>query len=246
MLIKNKGSWKIAYADFITAQMILFLILWITSSTPKEELKEISNYFNSNQDKFSDKKNGQNKDDYYKNHTRFNNDSVEQKNRLNDIRDKNKEILSNILQNIKNSNLSKEYSDLIKVYWDDAVIIEIVDTNNRSIFKDLSCELNQHALPLLRKIVNILQYQNRHITIDGHATILPSSKIDGWQLSFKRANKIREYMDKYLSKGQIIKVSGNNDNDMLEKHDRSNPNNMRITITLIAHDALKKQQKILP
>jgi len=39
------GSWKIAYADFITAMMAFFLVMWLVSIVPKEELKGIAEYF---------------------------------------------------------------------------------------------------------------------------------------------------------------------------------------------------------
>ena len=39
------GAWKIAYADFVTAMMAFFLLLWLLSSVPQEQLEGISNYF---------------------------------------------------------------------------------------------------------------------------------------------------------------------------------------------------------
>lgn len=39
------GSWKIAYADFMTAMMAFFLVMWILSLVPKQDLKEIADYF---------------------------------------------------------------------------------------------------------------------------------------------------------------------------------------------------------
>lgn len=39
------GSWKIAYADFITAMMAFFLVMWLISIVPREELKGIAEYF---------------------------------------------------------------------------------------------------------------------------------------------------------------------------------------------------------
>ncbi|MFC3332202.1 flagellar motor protein MotB [Paenalcaligenes hominis] len=42
---RHGGSWKIAYADFMTAMMAFFLVMWILTLVPREELKEIADYF---------------------------------------------------------------------------------------------------------------------------------------------------------------------------------------------------------
>jgi chemotaxis protein MotB len=39
------GAWKVAYADFVTAMMALFMVLWLLASTDQKSRKEISNYF---------------------------------------------------------------------------------------------------------------------------------------------------------------------------------------------------------
>src|SRR6187551_2864765 len=39
------GAWKVAYADFVTAMMALFIVLWLLAQTDKELQKEISEYF---------------------------------------------------------------------------------------------------------------------------------------------------------------------------------------------------------
>ena len=39
------GAWKVAYADFVTAMMAFFLLLWLLSSVPQEQLEGVSNYF---------------------------------------------------------------------------------------------------------------------------------------------------------------------------------------------------------
>ena len=41
------GAWKVAYADFVTAMMALFMVLWLLASTDQQSRKEISNYFRS-------------------------------------------------------------------------------------------------------------------------------------------------------------------------------------------------------
>ena len=41
------GAWKIAYADFVTAMMAFFLLMWLLGSTTKGDLKGISDYFNT-------------------------------------------------------------------------------------------------------------------------------------------------------------------------------------------------------
>ena len=132
------------------------------------------------------------------------------------------------------------------MYWNNGVSIEIFDSYNRELFKPLTSELNPYSLPLLRKIANVLQYQNNYITIDGHATLNPDSTIDPWLLSFTRANKIKQYLEKYLKTSQIIKIIGNSDKDLVYTQNRDHPNNMRITITILNNDALQKKYCNIP
>ena len=40
------GSWKVAYADLVTAMMAFFLLMWLLSNAPQEKKEEIANYFN--------------------------------------------------------------------------------------------------------------------------------------------------------------------------------------------------------
>jgi flagellar motor protein MotB len=155
-------------------------------------------------------------------------------------------VLSNVLQNIKKSDIQKEFADNLCVYWHNGVVIEISDTCNRPLFAHLSDELMPWAPLLLEEIASkVLKYQSHHMTVDGHASVR-GRKVDCWSLSFRRANTVRHHIEPYLAKGQLIKVIGNGDADLLIKDKPYDPSNMRIAITLVDKKSLPKRQQSLP
>lgn len=249
---KPTGGWKIAYADFITSMMILFLMLWIMAEAPQEDLRAIGNYFNKSSlstkttsDAILQKEidnSGKNtfvQDNFIKS---FDWSEIS----LHKLSCEDKNLFSSVLEIIKVSHLREEYPENIHIYWRDGLVIEMLDSSNRAIFKDLTSEINLHAMPIIKKIVKILQHQSHHITIDGHATLKKDTRIDPWLLSFERANQIKKYIEKYLHKSKIIKVNANSDQDLLDAAFRNNPHNMRITITLLNSESLKKQHLCMP
>lgn len=245
--MKNKGgTWKIAYADFVTAMMILFLTLWISSIQSKKKLEAIESYFkNPLSTKY---------------HTLKTYPTVDPNNQLSildqDLKNsyttqkllintKQRQALNVFLHYLRKYNIDKEYPDNISVRWNKGIIMEVTDSYNRPFFKDLTSEIMPYAADLLSKIVSLLKTQNSYITIDGHATLVQGSNLDPWLLSFERANKIKQYIEKKLP-NIVIKVSSNSDKSLLDVKNRSNPINTRITIKLISPEELNNQHLTMP
>jgi chemotaxis protein MotB len=238
---KIQGTWKIAYADFITALMVLFLMLWLVGTIPEEDLLGISEYFSETPTN--------KKIDYAS-------QSVTQQNfqiqdtlsmvSLSDLPSKDREMFATILQSVKESDVQKEFADNMCVYWHNGVVVEIFDTHNRSLFVSSTANLQPWAVQLINtfgsKVVNC---QKDYIVIDGHASKMARNS-DCWNLSFCIANVVRRYLEKYAREDQILKVTGNGDRDLIDKNSPNSPCNMRISITFVDKKFVSKRQRSFP
>lgn len=247
---KARGTWKIAYADFITALMLMFLLLWLIASVAKEDLQGISLYFSgavssptlpiSHEGKVNQ---------HYKEVLGFDNLLEVPPSMLNatlGIPKVDMQVLSNVLESIRQSEIQSEFADNVCVYWHNGIIIEVFDTYGRPLFEQATDELKPWAPNLLKEIATkVLKHQPYHITIDGHASVR-TRQADCWSLSFRRANTVRHHIEPYLAKGQVIKVIGSGDTDLLLKDKPHDPCNMRISITLVDTKSLHKRQQSLP
>lgn len=245
---KLRGTWKIAYADFITALMLMFLLLWLISSIAVEDLQVMSRYFNGMPSNVvCTQEHGSHKPG--KKALGFENLLEASPSMLRPIPGVSQEdmkTLSNVLQNIRKSDIEKEFADNLCVYWHNGVVIEISDTCNRALFAPSTDELMPWAPWLLKEVASkVLKHQSHHMTIDGYASVR-ARNADCWSLSFRRANAVRHYIEPYLTKGQLIKVIGNGDADLILKDKPYDPSNMRVTITLVDKKSLPKRQQSLP
>lgn len=251
---KARGTWKIAYADFITALMVMFLLMWLIGSVAKEDLQGISKYFNGIPQISSYSPRSRESGEV--GHGKYVREVLGSENLLDlpaselklipSVPNEAMEVVSNVLESIRQSNIQKEFADNVCVYWHNGVVIEVFDTHGRALFASSTSELMPWSRILLKEIaVNVLKHQPRHVTIDGHAAV-SSKNVDCWLLSFQRANSVRQHIAPHLDKQQIIKVTGNGDADLLVKDNPNDPSNMRISITIVDTNSLRYRQQNLP
>jgi chemotaxis protein MotB len=234
------GTWKIAYADFITALMVLFLMLWLVGAIPESDLKGISEYFSETNQNLNQLPQNIHKQD---SHLRDNQDLFASNK---DLSSNEKEMLSKMLQSIKDSEAEKEFADNFCVYWHNGVVIELFDTYNRPLFVSSTANLQPWAVKLVEVFgAKVLKHQKDYIVIEGHAALGARSS-DCWNLSFCRANVVRRYLGKYLRSDQILKVTGNGDMDLIDKSNPDSPVNMRISIILLDKNFVHQRQRSLP
>lgn len=223
------GAWKVAYADFVTAMMAFFLMMWLINATTEEQKGGIADYFSPDVPMSARSAAG---------------DGMltgESMLTPGDFADDESDTDFAQVQVALNEQLNgdAEPGDLTQHLFihmtDDGLVIEIVDIANRNLFESGS------AVPsaLLRKIVKVLspvigQARNR-IGISGHTDstrFSTASGYDNWELSSDRANVMRRLMkDSGVSRGRFVEVNGRADTQPLST-DQNAPENRRVSVTL--------------
>ena len=258
------GAWKIAYADFVTAMMAFFLLMWLLGSTAKGELQGISDYFSSplkvamaggdgSGNSSSVIPGGGN--DLSKVHGQVRrSDSDAEKARRQSIDTARAERAKQDAQRIKtlqakidaliteNPRLN-EYKSQIRIdVTPDGLQIQIVDDQNRPMFDSGSAMVKPYMRDILREIGAALNGVENRVSLAGHTDAVPYSNSDrgysNWELSSDRANATRrELVAAGMPDAKLARVVGLAASDLLEPDNPRSAANRRITITVLTREA---------
>lgn len=250
------GAWKIAYADFVTAMMAFFLLMWLLGSVSKGNLKGISDYFsnplkvaNSGGEGAGDAtsliKGGGN--DITKQAGQVNKGSpaaeeaARDKRRLSDLKKKFEALMEDKAQT--NSKLSQYKSQLKLDMVAEGLRIQIVDEQNRPMFKSGSSDLEPYARDILNEIGKLLNDVPNDLSVSGHTDATPfaggQNGYSNWELSSDRANAARRQMiaGGGMEGKKVLRVNGFSDEVPIDKGNIYNPVNRRISIVVLNKDA---------
>ena len=258
------GAWKIAYADFVTAMMAFFLLMWLLGSTAKGELQGISDYFSSplkvamaggdgSGNSSSVIPGGGN--DLSKVHGQVRrSDTDSEKARRQSIDAARAERAKQDAQRIKtlqakidaliteNPRLN-EYKSQIRIdVTPDGLQIQIVDDQNRPMFDSGSAMVKPYMRDILREIGAALNGVENRVSLAGHTDAVPYSNSDrgysNWELSSDRANATRrELVAAGMPDAKLGRVVGLAASDLLEPGNPRSATNRRITITVLTREA---------
>jgi chemotaxis protein MotB len=248
------GAWKIAYADFVTAMMAFFLLMWLLGSTTKGDLKGISDYFNmpmqvamsggsgagdansviqgggtSLTDQTGQVKRGNNDEEKKK---RRQQRQREERARMEELKVK---VDGALLANAKLADVRKQ----IKVeVTPDGLRIQIVDDFNRPMFALGGAQVQPYMRDLLQEIGKVLNQVDNKIALSGHtdaaAYAAGERGYSNWELSSDRANASRrELIVGGMDATKIVRVVGLADSNLLVKDDPKNALNRRISIIVM-------------
>lgn len=262
------GAWKVAYADFVTAMMAFFLLMWLLTATPVENLEGLADYFSPTvglEGKMgigfaggkSPNTEGMSRGDWASQGLIFgappsgpilkvpekDNKADEVENTVNfDL------VQKDLTDSIAKSTTLHEFEENINIETTiDGININIVDNKKRSMFEEGKKDLKEHTKVILTKITDIIKDIPNYIQIVGHTTEinkLSSEEYSNWELSADRANEARRYMVKSgLDTQQVARIVGKADTELANREDRNAPENSRISITLLRKSviALHKQ-----
>ena len=258
------GAWKIAYADFVTAMMAFFLLMWLLGSTAKGELQGISDYFSSPLKVAMTGGDGSGNsssvipgggNDLSKAHGQVRrSDTDSEKARRQSIDTARAERAKQDAQRIKtlqakidaliteNPRLN-EYKSQIRIdVTPDGLQIQIVDDQNRPMFDSGSAMVKPYMRDILREIGAALNGVENRVSLAGHTDAVPYSNSDrgysNWELSSDRANATRrELVAAGMPDAKLGRVVGLAASDLLEPDNPRSAANRRITITVLTREA---------
>jgi chemotaxis protein MotB len=250
------GSWKIAYADFMTAMMAFFLVMWLVSSSNPSRKQQIADYFkmplkvsmtNGKQESQSDSIIPGGGDDFFKEDGEVRKSSTQKKvapkaeSNLKSAKDK----LENLIQ--IDPRLSDFKSNIRISLTDDGLLIQIVDSKERPMFLLGKKNLEPYMQGILQALVPVINELPNKISITGHTDALPYAGGEGgysnWELSSDRANASRRTLVAAgLGQNKILRVVGTADTMVLTDTDSSDPANRRISILVLSQ---KKEKSII-
>ncbi len=259
------GAWKIAYADFVTAMMAFFLLMWLLGSTSKAQKEGISEYFKTplkvalmggSSVGASDTliKGGGGKDLTKKQGQVKPIDGPPGKQKAVDVKDakaalekaeaqKLEELKLKLEQSIEESpTLSKFKKQLLIDITSEGLRIQIVDEQNRPMFESAKAEMQPYARQILKEIGQMLNGVTNKISLSGHtdaATYSSGEKgYSNWELSSDRANASRrELIAGGMDEAKLLRVVGLSSVSLFDKDDPLNPINRRISIIVMNKQA---------
>jgi chemotaxis protein MotB len=258
------GAWKIAYADFVTAMMAFFLLMWLLGSTTEGDKKGISDYFNTplkvallqsgsgSGDSSSVVKGGG--QDMTRTTGQVKRGEVDAKrstlvtNRLKDEQTKAEmarleDIKRKIKAKIDASEKLKALGSQIRMEMtDDGLRIQIIDEEGRPMFASGSAVVQPYMRELLREIGTVLASVPNRLTLEGHTDAVPFPGGDrgysNWELSADRANASRrELLAGGLPEDQVLRVQGLAASNPFDRTDATAASNRRISLVVMTREA---------
>ena len=257
------GAWKIAYADFVTAMMAFFLLMWLLGSTTEGDKKGLQDYFNSplkvamgggsgSGDASHVIKGGG--EDLSRQGGQVKRGEVEAKRstinlaalRAEQLRAESQrleDLRSTLQQRLQGSDKFKAISSQIRLDMTrDGLRIQIVDDQNRPMFDSGSAVVKPYMRELLRSIGEVLGEVPNLLTLEGHtdATPFPGGErgYSNFELSADRANASRrELIAGGLDDKRILRVVGLASSQLFVREDPTHPSNRRISIIVMNREA---------
>ncbi|MCC8367894.1 flagellar motor protein MotB [Xenorhabdus sp. PB61.4] len=245
------GSWKIAYADFMTAMMAFFLVMWLISIASPQELTSIAEYFrtplqvaiNKGQQS-SDTTNpipGGGDDVFQQDGEVFRQtkqvEVSEDRRRLDRLRQQLDQLI------ITDPRLKALRPHLLIDMMDEGLRIQIIDRENRPMFMIGSAKVENHMSDILQAIAPILNSIPNKVSLSGHTDNLQyisgQRGYSNWELSSDRANASRrELLTGGLDESKIMRVVGMASTVSMQKGIPADaPVNRRISIIVLNKEA---------
>ena len=212
------GAWKVAYADFVTAMMALFIVLWLLSSSEKVK-KAVGSYFQDPTG--SGKLMGSTLGGIGESLT------VDK-----DDMNKLKERLEQAMRTMPKFEKMKNNVQLI--ITSEGLRIELLETEKGMFFDSGNSRPSDQGQAILERLAEELGHLPNSILIEGHTDATPyGGKTDysNWELSADRSNAARRLMaDHGLRPNQVTQVRGFADQRLRIPNDPTNPSNRRISV----------------
>ena len=194
------GAWKVAYADFVTAMMSLFIVLWLMNSTPKKTQEEIAGYFNDPKGTAS-KKGSEGKPQPK--------ESKETKEKKDDMTALKADLTKAI---DKMTILNKVKKQIEMTVTEEGLRIELVEDEKGTFFESGSAQATPMLADILKVLASQLSSLPNKLSIEGYTDAQPyanGKSYGNWELSADRANTARRVMQENgIHEDQVSQVRG--------------------------------------
>lgn len=241
------GAWKVAYADFVTAMMALFILLWLLSQTDKVTRQKLSEYFRtglfSGAPSVLTGGSGVQQEAYLDPST----EGTLERAALERTASELKRALAGLA---RTDDLKRVLGNMKIQVVNDGLLIQIIDASDDLLFDLSSSTLKPALIEVLQTMGPVLGKLKNKIQVHGYTDARPfpaGSKNTNWSLSFDRADNARVVLEGYLRQDQIAGVFAHADTapidaDPLSAHNRR----LAILAVRLGHEDEAAEGKALP
>ncbi len=257
------GAWKVAYADFVTAMMAFFLLMWLLGSTDEKDKRAIADYFTPTlvemrQEGSGGSNSGPFGGDSMISKDNFAHSPMQEGDRTisaprdawankdgaskptpEEEEEAFKQIEKKIRERLKKREQLRNLAENIRFFRsDEGLRIEVVDAADFAMFELSSDRLVPRAQLLLREVAESIVPLTNGIAVRGHTDSLPyaaGKTMNNWLLSAARAEATRQaLLAGGLTEAQFDKIEGVADRQPYSPEDAADPRNRRMSITLLS------------
>jgi chemotaxis protein MotB len=252
------GAWKIAYADFVTAMMAFFLLLWLLGATDEQQRKGLADYFTPTLIEYKQNSAGSDgllggdsiiaADNYPHRATQTGSRSIViprdvtggeregEAQRLQDLA-RFEALRRELMRRIESSPDLRSLRNHVRFTQDDEGLrIDLMDEADFSMFEVGTERLLPRAGHLVREVAQVIGGVPNAVVVRGHTDSLPYASgrtMNNWMLSTARAESTRATLEQAgVPLDRIARIEGVADRDPFVSQDRYDPRNRRISITL--------------
>jgi len=232
------GAWKVAYADFVTAMMALFIVLWLLTQTDQSAKAAIAQYFRTGTLPGGTLMLGA---------PAGSNPPVpinifESGSQGGPSPDPGLDAFSRNIRKLlqeaaKDPELAGLVSHVAIKETQEGTLIELIDGSDNFLFPVGSSDLKAGAVEFLSKLGPLLGKLKNKLEIHGHTDARPferGTKMSNWELSFERANQARRVLQQHgVALGKVVAVQAHADSQLFNKADPFSPENRRLSILVV-------------
>ncbi len=257
------GAWKVAFADFATAMMAFFLVMWLLEAANPKEIKAISGYFTDpigfteGGSPYVIQLEGSLKENPYSGDTKVETPEAIPNHGIilqeEDVETLAQEIEARKLDKLKktlearieeNPELRKFKDQIIMEVTREGLQIQIVDKESRPMFDSGSAVIKPYMNEILQALAETIAMVPNRISVSGHTDahlFTETRDYSNWELSADRANAARRSLASGgVQEKQLAQVVGMSSSVPFEKDDPNSPINRRISILVMNEQADKK------
>lgn len=212
------GAWKVAYADFVTAMMALFIVLWLLNSSVKVQ-KAVGGYFRDPEGYGKQVGSGQ---------AGIGEDLAVSKDDMSKLKDK-------LDAAVKENPKMQAFKDQVQItVTGEGLRVELLETEKGMFFNSGSPSPSEQGREVLSKLAEELGKLPNSILIEGHTDarmFASTGSYSNWELSADRANAARRFMQtEGLRDAQVVQVRGFADQRLWKPKQPDDASNRRVSI----------------